>query len=74
MKKARLLENAQGVSMSAVYNPESDTIAQIERLELEARDIRRRLEQARADEDKRVLSRQLKEVEQHVAALRTRLP
>ena len=45
--------------MSAVYNPESDIIAEIERLELEARDIRRRVEHAHTEEDKRVLNRQL---------------
>lgn len=60
--------------MSTVYNPEADTIAQIERLELEARDIRRRVEHARNEEDKRVLNKQLKEIEQEVETLRARLP
>ena len=60
--------------MSTIYNPESETIAQIERLELEARDIRRRIEHARSPEDKRVLNRQLKEVEEQVELLRSRLP
>jgi len=36
--------------MSAVYNPESDLIAEIERLELESRDIRRRVELAQYEE------------------------
>lgn len=60
--------------MSTVYNPEADLIAEIERLELEARNIRRRVEQAKHDEDKRVLERQLKETEQQVTLLRSRLP
>ena len=60
--------------MSTIYNPEAETIAEIERLELEARDIRRRIEHARNAEDKRVLNRQLKEVEGEVDLLRARLP
>jgi hypothetical protein len=62
------------VAVSAVYNPEADTMAEIERLELEAREVRRRIEQARNDEDKRVLARQLNEIEQQANALRQRLP
>jgi peptidoglycan hydrolase CwlO-like protein len=60
--------------MSAVYNPEADTIAEIERLEIEVREIRRRVEHAQAEEDKRVLNRQLKEVEGQIDVLRARLP
>jgi len=60
--------------MSAVYNPESDTIAEIERLEIEARDLRRRLEHAPGAEDKRVLNRLMKETEQRIELLRQRLP
>ena len=59
--------------MSQVYNPEADVIAEIERLELEARGIRRRVEHARTAEDKRVLNRQLKELEEQVEHLRLRL-
>jgi hypothetical protein len=62
------------VAMSTVYNPESDTIAEIERLELEARDIRRKVEHAQNEEDKRVLNRQLEELEKQVDFLRQRLP
>ena len=47
--------------MSSVYNPEADVMAEIERLELEARSVRRRVEHARNPEDKRVLNRQLAE-------------
>jgi hypothetical protein len=60
--------------MSAVYNPESDIIAEIERLELEARDIRRRVEHAHSEEDKRVLNKQLAEIKQQIEVLRSKLP
>ena len=60
--------------MSQVYNPESDTVAEIERLEHEARDTRRRVEYARNAEDKRVLNRQLRELEDQIKYLRNRLP
>ena len=60
--------------MSAVYNPESDIIAEIERLELEARDIRRRVEHAHNAEDKRVLNKQLEEIKSQIEHLRSRLP
>lgn len=60
--------------MSQVYNPESDTVAEIERLELEARDVRRRVEHARNAEDKRVLNRQLAELSEQIDFLRARLP
>ena len=60
--------------MSQVYNPESDTVAQIERLELEARDIRKRVEHARTEADKRVLNRQLHELKEQIEYLRSRLP
>jgi predicted nucleic acid-binding Zn-ribbon protein len=62
------------VVMSAVYNPESEIIAQIERLELESRDIRRRIEHAHTEADKRVLNRQLQELKQEIEVLRSRLP
>ena len=62
------------VSMSAVYNPESDLITEIERLELESRDIRRRVEHARTEEDKRVLNRQLEELKQQIEVLKSKLP
>jgi hypothetical protein len=60
--------------MDAVHNPESEIIAQIERRELEARDIRRRVEHARNEADKRVLNRQLAELQQEIEILRSRLP
>lgn len=60
--------------MSQVYNPEADIIAEIERLELEARAIRRRVEHVRNQEDKRVLNRQLHELKDQIDFLRSRLP
>ena len=60
--------------MSQVYNPESDTVAEIERLELEAREIRRRVEHARTEADKRVLNRQLAELREQIEYLRNRVP
>ena len=60
--------------MSQVYNPESEVMAQIERLELEARDARRRIEHAHTPQDKRVLNRQLAELKQQIEFLRARLP
>jgi hypothetical protein len=60
--------------MSAIYNPEADTIAEIERFERDARDHRRRLEHTRGEEDRRVLARQLQEIVQQINHLRSRLP
>ena len=59
--------------MSAVYNPEAETMAQIERLELDARDLRRRIEGARHDEDRRVLQRLLEELKNDITRLQARL-
>ena len=60
--------------MSSVYNPEADVMAEIERLELESREIRRRVEHARNDQDKRVLNRQLEELKQRIELLQSKLP
>jgi hypothetical protein len=60
--------------MSTVYNPESEIVAQIERLELEARDIRRKIEYVRNENDRRVLNRQLKEIGEEITLLQGRLP
>jgi hypothetical protein len=59
--------------MSTVYNPESEMVAQIERLELEGREIRRKVEHVRNESDKRVLNRQLREIEDEIAFLQARL-
>lgn len=60
--------------MSTVYNPEADLIAEIERLEIDARGMRKRIEKARTDEDRRVLQKLLKETEDRIVAIRARLP
>ena len=60
--------------MSTVYNPESEVMAQIERLEIEARDVRRKVEYVRNENDRRVLNRQLKELQEEIALLQARLP
>lgn len=60
--------------MSTVYNPESEMVAQIERLELEARDIRRKIEYVHNENDRRVLNRQMKELKEEIEHLQERLP
>ena len=60
--------------MSTVYNPESQLIEEIERLELEARNIRRKIEHVINESDKRVLNRQLKELSDEITLLQARLP
>jgi hypothetical protein len=60
--------------MSSVYNPESEIMAEIERLELESRDIRKRIEHAHNEDDKRVLNRQLEELQQQIEILQAKLP
>jgi hypothetical protein len=60
--------------LSAVYNPESEVIAEIERLELEARDMRRKIEHVHTDADRRALNRLLADVRDRIGYLRNRLP
>ena len=60
--------------MSTVYNPESEIMAQIEMLELEAKEIRRKIEHVHNENDKRVLNRQLKELGEEISLLQARLP
>ncbi|MCS7033689.1 MAG: hypothetical protein NZ561_06795 [Phycisphaerae bacterium] len=59
--------------MSAVYNPQAEVMAEIQRLEAEARELRRRLTLAAGKEDRKVLSRQLEETEQAISRLQARL-
>ena len=59
--------------MSQVYNPESDLMAEIERMERSAGDVRRRVEHAHTAQDKRVLNRQLQEIEEDIQRLQTKL-
>jgi hypothetical protein len=60
--------------MSQVYNPETERMAEIERLELEARTIRRRIEHVNNEPDRRVLNKQLHEIEDQIANLQAQLP
>lgn len=60
--------------MSAVYNPEAETMAEIERLEMEAKMVRRRIEHCSNEEDRRVLQRQLNELKEEINLLQARLP
>jgi hypothetical protein len=59
--------------MSAVYNPEADTIARIEALELEARELRRKVEHAQNPTDKKVINKQIGELKTEIQFLRNRL-
>jgi hypothetical protein len=54
-------------------NPEVEVIARIERLEMELRDARRRIEHARTPADKRVLNQQMAETLAQIQALRRQL-
>jgi hypothetical protein len=68
------MEEEASMLSTQINNPESQIIAQIERLELDCRDIRRRIEHVRGEEDKRVLNRQLKELHEQIEFLRKRIP
>ena len=59
--------------MDQSLETETEIIAEIERLEMQARDVRNRLEHAKSDADRRVLQEQLDEVEEQVNRLRSRL-
>jgi hypothetical protein len=60
--------------MSQVYNPEAELIAEIEKLELDARDFRRRIEHVRNAEDRRVMNRLLGEVRDRIGYLKRKIP
>jgi 5-bromo-4-chloroindolyl phosphate hydrolysis protein len=59
--------------MSMVYNPEADTIARIEYLEMEVRELRRRLRHAHNQADIKVLNKQLNEAQDEIDYLRKKL-
>jgi hypothetical protein len=59
--------------MSTVYNPEADTMARVEALELEIRDIRRRVEHAHTAVDKKVLNKQIAELKDELQFLTNKL-
>lgn len=59
--------------MSTVYNPESETIARIEAIELEIRELRRKVEHTRNASDKKVLNKQIGELRDEIQYLRNRV-
>ena len=59
--------------MSEAYNPETELFAKLETLELDARQLAQKRDQAKTPEDRQVLERQLKEVEDQVAVLKSKL-
>jgi outer membrane murein-binding lipoprotein Lpp len=56
-----------------ISTSETELIAQIERLESDARGLRRRIEHAHNAADKKVLNRQLQEIKEDIDRLRWRL-
>jgi hypothetical protein len=59
--------------MSQVYNPESDLMAEIERMERLAAGLRRRIEHAHTAQDKRVLNRQMQEIKEDIHRVQAKL-
>ncbi len=59
--------------MGHVYNQQTEITAQIERLELESQDLRRRMDRAIHPPDKRILECQLEELGREIELLRQRL-
>lgn len=56
-----------------MFNPEADIIARIEAAELEIRTVRRRVEHAVTEQDKRVLNRQIGELTLEIDRLKERI-
>ena len=59
--------------MSEVYNPEADRFQELEALELEARQLAKKRDEASADPERQVYEKQLKEVEDRIAILKKKL-
>lgn len=59
--------------MTDIKLTESQIIETIERLEVQIRDTRKRLEQARSEVDKQILARQIDEDLRQIEQLRARL-
>ena len=59
--------------MSTVYNPEAETIARIEGLELDVRELRRKIEYTQNPADKKVLNKQITELRHEIEFLRYRV-
>ena len=60
--------------MYLVCGSESEIMAQLERLELQARQIHRKIEHAPSEKDKRALNRLLLDIKQDMENLQGRLP
>lgn len=59
--------------MSTVYNPQAEIVARIESLELEVRELRRKIEHAQNAADKKVLNRQIEELKNEIQFLTNKL-
>ena len=59
--------------MSEVYNPESESFKQLQALELEARQLAKKRDDAQSDGDRQILDKQLKEVESQVDLLKKKI-
>lgn len=59
--------------MSEAYNPETKLYQQLESLELEARELVRKRDEAATGDDRSILERQLKEIEKQVESLKRKL-
>lgn len=59
--------------MSEAYNPETEIFEQLEALTLEARELAIKRDDAKTEEDRQVLERQLHEIERRVEHLKHRL-
>lgn len=59
--------------MSDAYNPETELFAKLETLKLEAGQLAQKRDQAQSPDDREVLERQLKEVENQIAVLKNKL-
>jgi hypothetical protein len=60
-------------NMSTIYNPESEMIARVEALELEVREVRRKIEHAHSEADKKVLNKQIMELKDEIQFLTKKL-
>ena len=59
--------------MSEAYNPETKFQEKLESMEIEARRIAQRRNEAKNTEDRQILERQLKEIENEIAQLKRKL-
>ncbi len=59
--------------MSEAYNPETVVYEKLEALEVEARQLAQKRNAAANDNDRTILERQLKEIEEEIAGLKRKL-